>query len=152
MIFKMTTIRFQRNSEDARLPVKGTPRSAAFDLYSAETVTVTARSRVLVDTGLKLSECPDDIYLRIAPRSGLSVKRFDIGAGVVDSDYRGPVKVLFINNNWEDYTITTGDRIAQMIPERIRTDVLCVIDGEENSTNPQFIKSERGEGGFGSTE
>ena len=147
----METIKFQRNSEQAVLPIKGTKYSAAFDLYSSECVYVCAGVRVLVDTGLMLSECPSDVYLRIAPRSGLAIKGYDIGAGVVDSDYRGNVKVLFINTTDSDYTINVGDRIAQMIPERIRTDIRCVINGEENSTNEEFIRTERGEGGFGST-
>jgi dUTP pyrophosphatase len=144
-------IRFSRNNDNAKLPIRGTEYSAAFDLYSGEDLTVTARSRCLVDTGLKLSECPRDVYLRIAPRSGLAVKGYDIGAGVVDSDYRGPVKVLFINTTDDDYSISTGDRIAQMIPERIRTDLRCVINGEENDTS-EVIRTERGEGGFGSTQ
>lgn len=151
MLQKMS-IRFERLSDLAKLPIKGTPNSAAFDLYSAETITVTGRSRSLVGTGLKLLECPADVYLRIAPRSGLGVKGYDIGAGVVDSDYRGHVKVLFINNTCTDYTILPEDRVAQMIPERIRTDVACVIAGEENATNHQFLRDERGECGFGSTD
>ena len=148
----MQAIRFQRNSEHATLPIRGTRYSAAFDLYSSECLVVNAGSRALVDTGLILSECPDDVYLRIAPRSGLAVKGYDIGAGVVDSDYRGKVKVLFINTTDSDYTINIADRIAQMIPECIRTDLTCVINGEENSTSEQFIRAERGDGGFGSTQ
>jgi len=144
-------IRFNRNNDNAKIPIRGTEHSAAFDLYSSEELNVTARSRCLVDTGLKLSECPEDVYLRIAPRSGLAVKGFDIGAGVVDSDYRGPVKVLFINTTDDDHSISVGDRIAQMIPERIRTDLRCVINGEENDTS-EVIRMERGEGGFGSTQ
>ena len=147
----MTSIRFVRDSPEARLPIKGTPQSAAYDLYAAETKTVPAHTRALITTGLKLAECPDDVYLRIAPRSGLAVKGFDIGAGVVDSDYRGPVKILFINNTTDQpLTVEVGDRIAQMIPERIRTDLTCVIAGEENTTTA--LRAERGEGGFGSTQ
>ena len=148
----MQAIKFRRNSEQAVLPIKGTKYSAAFDLYSSVCVNVCAGSRALVDTGLILAECPSDVYLRIAPRSGLAVKGYDIGAGVVDSDYRGELKVLFINTTDSDYTINVADRIAQMIPERVRTDLRCVINGEENSTNEQFIRAERGEGGFGSTQ
>ena len=145
-------IRFQRLTEQAQLPIKGTPLSAGFDLYAAEEVRVGCGQRELIATGLQLSECPKDVYLRIAPRSGKSVKGFDIGAGVVDSDYRGPVKILYINNTNDHITVNIGDRIAQMIPERVRTDLTCVIDGEENSTNEKFLKMRRGEGGFGSTD
>ena len=144
-------IRFQRLTEHAKLPIRGTPLSAGFDLYAAEEVRIGCGQRELVSTGLNLGECPEDVYLRIAPRSGKSVKGFDIGAGVVDSDYRGPVKILYINNTDEHITVEVGDRIAQMIPERIRTELSCVINGEENSTNEQFLREERGDGGFGST-
>ena len=147
----MSQIRFQRLNEQAKLPIRGTPFSAGYDLYAAEEVWLGCGQRKLITTGLQLSECPEDVYLRIAPRSGNAVKGYDVGAGVVDSDYRGPVKILYINNTNDHITVEVGDRIAQMIPERIRTDLTCVINGEENSTNQQFLRSERGEGGFGST-
>ena len=145
----MSELRFTRDSPDARLPVKGTPHSAAYDLYAAEPKTLAPRSRALITTGLKLAQCPHDVYLRIAPRSGLAVKGFDVGAGVVDADYRGPVKILFINTTDHPYTVQPGDRIAQLIPERIRTDLTCTIEGEESDI--AVLRAERGEGGFGST-
>lgn len=147
----MTQIRFRRVLDGAMLPIKGTSLSAAFDLYAADTCVIPAGSRGLVDTGLRLAECPHDVYLRIAPRSGLSVNGYDVGAGVVDSDYRGSVKVLFINTTSSDYEVQSGDRIAQMIPEHIRMDLTCVINGEENTTSQEYIRAERGDGGFGST-
>ena len=148
----MSQIRFQRLTEEATLPKKGTPFSAGFDLYTSEKVFIPYGSRKLVSTGLELSECPRDVYLRIAPRSGKAVKGIDIGAGVVDSDYRGTVKILVINNTRDYITVESGDRIAQMIPECIRSELTCVINGEENSTNEQFLREERGSGGFGSTQ
>ena len=148
----MSQIRFQRLNEETKLPIRGTPFSAGFDLYAAEEVRIGCGQRKLISTGLQLAECPDDVYLRIAPRSGNSVKGIDIGAGVVDSDYKGKVKILVINNSNDYVTVEVGDRIAQMIPERIRIDLTCVINGEENSTNEQFLREERGSGGFGSTD
>lgn len=147
-------IRFERVSEHAKVPVKGTPGSAAHDLYSAEKVTIPPRSRKLVCTGLKLLglENPEEYtYLQIAPRSGLAVKGIDVGAGVVDADYRGKVKVLLINTTEEPFEVNIHDRIAQMIPQTIVPWTRCVIVGEENSTESSYIKQERGEGGFGST-
>ena len=142
-------IRLVRVSEDAKLPIRGTEYSAAFDLHSAEKTTVMAFSRKLVSIGLKLEECPEDTYLRIAPRSGLAVKGIDVGAGVVDCDYRGEIKVLLINQNKDDFKVNVGDRIAQMIPEALAPNVSCCIVGEENDTS--VIRKTRGEGGFGST-
>lgn len=81
---------------------------------------------------------------RIAPRSGLAAKHFiDTGAGVIDADYRGQVKVLLFNHNDADFAVAEGDRVAQLIIERIYTpEVVEVAELEE---------SVRGAGGFGST-
>lgn len=144
-------IRFDRISDDAKLPIRGTAKSAAFDLYSAETTIVHPFSRKLVCTGLKLSSCPENMYLRIAPRSSLAVQGIDIGAGVVDCDYRGKVKVLVINHTHEDFHVNTSDRIAQIIPEALFANTHCVINGEDNSTSDPYLREERDEGGFGST-
>ncbi len=85
-------------------------------------------------------------YGRIAPRSGLAAKNFiDVGAGVIDSDYRGEVKVLLFNFSTTDFKINVGDRIAQLIIEKYtRTDIEEVTEGDLDST-------ERWAGGFGST-
>ena len=80
----------------------------------------------------------------MAPRSGLAVKHFiDTGAGVIDSDYRGQVKVLLFNHSEEDFEINEGDRIAQLVIERIYTPPVVVVEELEDSV--------RGAGGFGST-
>lgn len=81
---------------------------------------------------------------RIAPRSGLAVKHsIDTGAGVIDSDYRGQVKVLLFNHSEVDFEIKEGDRIAQLVLERIYTPEILIVDELEGSI--------RGAGGFGST-
>jgi dUTP pyrophosphatase len=81
---------------------------------------------------------------RIAPRSGLASKHMiDTGAGVIDADYRGQVKVLLFNHGEKDFEVKEGDRVAQLVLERIYTpDVMEVQELEE---------SVRGAGGFGST-
>ena len=81
---------------------------------------------------------------RIAPRSGLAVKHFiDTGAGVIDADYRGQVKVLLFNHSEADFEVKEGDRIAQLVLERIWTPEVVVVEELEESV--------RGVGGFGST-
>jgi len=121
---------------------------------------VPARGKVLVDTDISiavpLGACtsfpPDLIFRailnvkdgRIAPRSGLAAKNFiDTGAGVIDADYRGPVKVLLFNHADADFAISEGDRVAQLVLERIWTPEVQEVDELEESV--------RGEGGFGST-
>ncbi|KAH0491397.1 hypothetical protein TgHK011_002831 [Trichoderma gracile] len=130
-------------SPQARLPTRGSAFAAGYDLYAAKDTVVPARGKVLVDTDISIA-VPAGTYGRIAPRSGLASKHFiDTGAGVIDADYRGPVKVLLFNHADADYEIKEGDRIAQLVLERIVTpDVVEVEELEE---------SVRGAGGFGST-
>lgn len=81
---------------------------------------------------------------RVAPRSGLASKNFiDTGAGVIDADYRGQVKVLLFNHAETDYEVKEGDRIAQLVLERIYTPEVAEVEDLEESV--------RGAGGFGST-
>ncbi|CAM9558976.1 unnamed protein product, partial [Choristocarpus tenellus] len=130
-------------SDNAYLPVRGTAHAAGFDLASAYEVIIPARSQALVKTDLSIA-IPPNTYARIAPRSGLALKKMiDVGAGVVDYDYRGPVGVVLFNHGPEDFKVNPGDRIAQLILERI-----CMAAVQECDTLPD---SERGAGGFGST-
>ncbi|RYP89633.1 hypothetical protein DL770_004280 [Monosporascus sp. CRB-9-2] len=130
-------------SEKARLPTRGSAFAAGYDLYAAKATTVPARGKALVDTDISIA-VPAGTYGRIAPRSGLAAKNFiDTGAGVIDADYRGPVKVLLFNHSDADFAVAEGDRVAQLVVERIYTpEVVEVAELEE---------SVRGAGGFGST-
>lgn len=79
-----------------------------------------------------------------APRSGLAWKNsIDVGAGVIDADYRGPVGVILFNHSDSDFTIKAGDRIAQLILELIITPDVMEVDDLDATA--------RGDGGFGST-
>lgn len=130
-------------SDDAILPFKGSEWSAGFDLSAAKATTIAAGGRGIVATDLSIA-CPAGTYGRIAPRSGLAVKKgIDVGAGVVDADYRGPVGVVLFNFGTEDFVVNKGDRIAQLVLEKI-----CMADVEEV---PELDETPRGAGGFGST-
>ncbi|KAL1841271.1 hypothetical protein VTJ49DRAFT_7273 [Mycothermus thermophilus] len=130
-------------SDKARLPTRGSAFAAGYDLYAARPTTIPARGKALVDTDISMA-VPLGTYGRIAPRSGLAAKNFiDTGAGVIDADYRGPVKVLLFNHGETDFQVNEGDRVAQLVLERIYTpDVVEVAELEESA---------RGAGGFGST-
>lgn len=129
-------------SPSAGIPSRQTPRSAGYDLCASECVTIAPGKRSLVPTGISIC-LPAGSYGRVAPRSGLSVRGIDVGAGVIDEDYRGEVKVLLINNGSSDFVVSIGDRIAQLLVEPILyPGVRCVTDLEE---------TQRGAGGFGST-
>ena len=104
---------------------------------------IKAQGKALVPTGCSFS-IPHGNYGRIAPRSGLAWKNhLDVGAGVIDSDYRGEVRVVIFNLAQEDYVVTPGERIAQMIIEKVVATELVEVDDLEETA--------RGDGGFGST-
>ena len=112
-------LRFQRVHPDARVPIRGSSRAAGFDLYAAISSVVPARGRAVIDTGIRV-ELPRGCYGRVAPRSGMAVKNFiDVGAGVVDEDYRGKIGVVLFNHGVDDYEVQVGDRVAQLICEQI---------------------------------
>jgi len=138
-----TKLEVKKLKDDAKLPQRGSELAAGLDLFSNEDIVVKAKGKSLVDTGIAI-KVPVGCYGRIAPRSGLAWKNFiDVGAGVIDADYRGPVKVLLFNFGEEDKHISRGDRIAQLILEKI-----CMANVVEVG---ELGNTERGEGGFGST-
>ncbi|KAH7105284.1 dUTP diphosphatase [Auriculariales sp. MPI-PUGE-AT-0066] len=111
----------KRLSAKARLPTRGSELSAGYDLYAAKQTLIPARGKALVDTQLSIA-VPVGTYGRVAPRSGLASKHFiDTGAGVVDADYRGVLFVLLFNHADTDFTVEEGDRVAQLVLEKIET-------------------------------
>ena len=133
-------------------PLKATNISAGWDLYSQDDLVIPAGERRLISTGWSLFSLPSKYYLRIAPRSGLACKGIDIGAGVVDADYRGELKVLMINNSSSEYKVGRTTRIAQLIPEYCGN--LELVTCNSNKSNVIRVENEkvRGVGGFGSTD
>lgn len=137
------TLKFTRLSEHASPPVKGSDKAAGFDLKSAYDYTVPARGKELVKTDLQV-ELPSGCYGRVAPRSGLAVKNFiDVGAGVIDEDYRGNIGVVLFNHSDQDFNVKKGDRIAQLICEKIFYPELVEVSA--------LSDTKRADGGFGST-
>ena len=128
----------------ARLPRRASAGAAGYDLTSTETVTIYPGTRGVVSTGISI-KLPEGVYGRIAPRSGLAVKNgIQVGAGVIDSDYRGEIKVLLFNHSGDHaFNVEPGDRIAQLICERCKLPEVIQVD--------ELDETERGEGKFGST-
>lgn len=140
-------VRVKKLHYEAKVPVRAHEGDAGADLYALEDGCLLPGQRMLVDTGISV-EIPAGWYGRIAPRSGLAVKNgIDVLAGVVDSGYRGPLKVCLINLNNGSLTDAfywkTGDRIAQLIIER------CADTIFEEVTD--LDQTSRATGGFGST-
>lgn len=127
-----------------RLPRRSNPADAGADLFSAESLMIHPGERALVGTSVAL-EIPEGFYGRIAPRSGLAAKHgIDVLAGVVDSSYRGEIKVVLLNTDRHNtFHVEKGDRIAQIIVESHFNLPIVEVD--------DLSESNRGGGGFGST-
>lgn len=139
-------MRIKRLSENAIVPTKGSQHAAGYDLYSTETVSIRPHETALIGTGWAM-EFPIGYFGAIYARSGLATKeglRPANCVGVIDSDYRGEVKVALHNDTNTLKTITAGDRIAQLIV----MDYFFISDFEEVNV---LSDTNRGEGGFGST-
>ena len=136
-------VKEKRTNVNARLPSRGTEGAAGYDLAAAQSAVVPARGKCLVQTGLAIS-LPPGCYGRIAPRSGLAIKKFiDIGAGVIDCDYRGELGVILFNFGEKDFIVNMGDRIALLIFEKMKTPQIKEAESLE--------ETRRGNSGYGST-
>lgn len=136
-------LRFVKLSDKAHAPTKGSAFAAGFDLRSAYYYVIPANGKELIKTDLQV-EVPAGTYGRVAPRSGLAWKsHIDVGAGVIDADYRGNVGVILFNHSDQKFEVAPGDRVAQLICERIAYPELEEVKSLETT--------ERGAGGFGST-
>jgi len=136
-------LKFAKLSEHARAPTRGSVDAAGYDLYAAEDKIIESGKRACVKTDIQI-EVPSGTYGRVAPRSGLAAKHgIDVGAGVIDKDYRGNVMVLLFNFGDASFDVKRGDRIAQLVLEKI-----CMAELEELRS---LDETDRGEGGFGST-
>jgi len=130
--------------ELAMVPTQSTSKAAGFDLYSCEHVVIQPWSRSLVEIGIAIALPQGSVGL-VWPRSGLAVKQgIDVGAGVIDEDYRGGVAVLLFNHTDEPFTVKLHDRIAQLVIQNVMCPDIMVTDLPLGS-------SERGVMGFGSS-
>jgi len=127
---------------DGALPEYATEGAAGADLRASEAVTLAPGARSAVPTGLHL-EIPAGHVGLVWPRSGLAVRHgIDTLAGVIDSDYRGEVKVVLVNHGPEPLAIAAGDRIAQLLVQPV---------ARVRFTRAALAPSGRGPAGFGST-
>lgn len=141
-------LKIKKLKGNAKLPTRGTAGSAGMDLYACidDSVTINPGDLKVIPTGIAIALPDNSCVAYLYARSGLGVKHgicLSNGVGVVDSDYRGEICVGLCNVSGVPYTISPGERVAQMvispviIPNLVETDVLD--------------ETERGSGGFGST-
>ena len=137
------TLKVKLLGKDGFPPERKSALAAGYDIRSAEDGCLDIGSHRAISTQLSVA-IPVGYYGRIAPRSGLAYKYgVDILAGVCDSDYRGEIKVIMVNHGRECFRYSKGDRISQLIIEKITTPPVEVVE--------ELDSTERGEGGLGST-
>lgn len=139
-------ILIQRLNDDAQLPQFAHTTDAGADLYSTENLVLRPGERALVGTGIALA-IPEGYGAFVQPRSGLAIKHgisMVNTPGTIDAGYRGELKIILINHDLkEPFTVAKGDRIAQLIIQKVE--------------HPDFIEADilpdadRGDNGFGST-
>ena len=136
-------LNIKKLNENAIVPTKANRSDAGYDLYALEGTTIDKHSHKLIKTGISM-QIPEGYVGLIWPRSGMAYKHgIDVFAGVIDSSYRGDVGVILYNSQYSNYNIEKGDRIAQIIFQKIEDFDLHVVENLDDTS--------RGAGGFGSS-
>ena len=137
-------LKIKKLDPEAIIPTKANKTDAGYDLYALEDVEIPAINHRLIKTGISMA-IPEGYVGLIWPRSGLAYKSgLDVFAGVIDAGYRGDVGVILYNSRVNNhYQVKKGDRIAQILFQKVKTFNLVEVD--------DLDASQRGEGGFGST-
>ena len=139
-------LRVRRLVADAALPARAHEGDAGYDLQAVEPATLAPGQRGMIPTGISV-EIPDGHAGLVLPRSGIAARHgitLVNAPGLIDSGYRGEVKVLLLNTDSVDsFEIATGDRIAQLVIVRVETPPIEEVDA--------LAESVRGDGGFGSS-
>lgn len=139
------TLRVERLSDAVPLPRYAHPGDAGLDLCAAEAATIAPGERAAITTGLRIA-VPRGWVGLVHPRSGLALRRgltVVNAPGTIDAGYRGEVKVLLVNLGRDPVDIAVGDRVAQLLLQRVGDAEVVEVDALD--------RTERGAGGFGST-
>lgn len=144
--------KFAKIHTDASIPKKAHIYDAGFDLAACENVIIPPNEQKIINTGIAI-HIPIDCYARVAPRSGLAAKKsIDVMAGVVDHGYSDSIRVILRNHGTESFQVNIGDRIAQLILERIYIPDKIEEVSYNEIVESNFVTTTRGKGGFGSTD
>lgn len=137
-------LKYQKLSDRAFDPVRGTPGSSGLDVFSPEDYTINPFGSVMIPLHLRF-EIPYGWDLSVYNKSGVATKlRLDKGAELIDSDYRGNCHIHFFNQDGALKTISRGQKIAQLVMREVWMGELQEVDEISTDTS-------RGQGGFGST-
>lgn len=146
----MNKIKIFKIYPDAKTPTRNKRTDAGLDLYANEGVFIPVGRTVRIQTGIAI-EIPEGYVGRVCDRSGMALKGFSVGAGVIDTGYNGDCSVVLhnLNNKKDTQTfvegceITKGDKIAQIMVFKVETPEVEVVE--------ELWTSERGSNGFGSS-
>lgn len=141
-------LKIKKLNEKAHIPFAATSGSAGMDLYACleEEITLQPGQRALIPTGIAIALPSSDYVAYIYARSGLAVKSgitLSNCVGVIDSDYRGELKIGLVNLSDKSYTISDGERVAQLVIAPVIVPDIEVAD--------ELDATDRAAGGFGST-
>ncbi len=120
-------VEFRRVHEDGQLPLNLNRWDVGYDLFSIETARIYRNSCRNIAIGIQLS-CPEGYYFTIEPRSSLAIKNIAPIGGIIDGTYTGDLFVMLFNFGGDDYTVTKGDKVAQLILHRIRKMDMIEVD------------------------
>lgn len=139
----MQSINVMKTSMRAVMPTRANPNDAGLDLYANVELHIAPGASAKVNTGIAM-DIPQGYVGLIWPRSGLAAKfGVDTLAGVIDAGYHGEIVVILINHGDEIVYVDHGDRVAQLLIQKIETPIVVEVSS--------FADSERGTNGFGST-
>ena len=131
--------KFVKHSPNIKTPTKSIEFAAGLDIYSPTDYVINAKDQGTIPTGLRI-QIPLGHYEHLCSKSGLAMQHhIHVGAGIIDLDYTGEVKVLLLNLGHKPFQVSSGDAIAQLILEKISTPILHRLD-----TLPSTNRGDRG--------
>ncbi len=144
----MDTLKIKLLSDTAKVPQRATDGSAGYDLCASTDAEITIEPGEIrvIPSGIAVALPGKNYVAVVCARSGLAIKHgisLANGVGIIDSDYRGEICVGLVNLSKKSYTVTPGERIAQLLIMPVETPALVVAD--------EIDETARGAGGFGST-
>ena len=136
-------LKVKRHTDTAKLPEQAHQGDLGYDIFADENKWIEPGGYTLISTGISVHNSSYKYGFIIKDRSSVAVKGLFTHAGVIDAGYTGEIKVLFHNNNSTSIKIELGDKIAQLVPQKVISFEIHEVD--------ELFQTSRGENGFGST-
>ena len=135
----LINLKFVKLSSNIKTPSKSTKFAIGLDIYSSADYIINAKDQAIIPTGLRI-QVPPGHYEHLYSKSGLAMQHhIHVGAGIIDPDYTGEVKVLLLNLGHKPFQVSSGDAIAQLILEKVSAPIIHRVD-----TLPSTNRGDRG--------